>query len=551
MTGSPGQLLAVALVVLAVAAAGWLPVPPYYLTNDDVAMRLLAEGRFAPGTPASSFLMFMNIGVGWLLASLYEWAPVVPWYDLLMLVTALVASAALTFVWTSSGDGTSFFRALILGGLFLVPVFATPQFSLAGMTSAAAGLTLLARALALPLSAVARRRHLVSGTTLFVWGALIRWEAAGLLLCQAMLSCAATGLFRKGAGSGRIPPVLRAFTIATLLLGISVAVHMAAYRWTPGWKHFSEFNLTRARLTEYASTAPASSELLSALRTSTGWSPNDLQLLRDWFFVDASVFSLDKLRAASTVFGKKTDPISGPPRAAIAGALGRLATAIWPALLILGMIAVAASPPLARLTMATILVVTFFLLAFLVTVVLKELPFRIYWPMLVFVAGLLFIPDSPQRLRPRAAVALLAATVLLAIVTVGRGRDRQAHEAAARAVAADVAALGHTDAELVIIHADALRWEFFWRPFGRRELGMPFLGIGVSAQTPPIQNALQRLADGDIVHAMCGNERFLLLARPSLPPALSIFMAEHHARTVRFEPVLEGRTFIAWRCRSG
>ncbi len=551
MTPSSRHILTVALVVLTVAAAGWLPVPPYYLTNDDVAMRLLAEGRFAPGTPPSAFLMFMNIGVGWVLASLYEWMPAVPWYDLLMLVTALVASAALAFVWTASGDGAALFRALILSGLFLVPVFATPQFSLAGMTSAAAGLTLLARALAVPLSAVARQRHLVSGTTLFVWGALIRWEAAGLLLCQAMLSCAATGFFMKGARTCRVFPVMRASAIAIVLLGVSVAAHMAAYQRTRGWKDFPEFNLTRARLTEYASNVPVSSELLSALRAATGWSPNDLQLLREWFFVDASVFSLDKLRAASTVFAKTTDPITGSPRDAVAGALGRLVTATWPALLILGIVAVAGTLPLARLTIAAILVITFFLLALVVTAALKELPYRIYWPMLVLVAGLLFVRDSPHRLRPRAVVALLAATALLAIVTIDRGRARQEHEAAARVVAADVAALGHTDTELAIIHADALRWESVWRPFGRDELGVPFLGLGVSAQTPPIQNALRRLADGDIVDAMCGNERFLLVARPSLPPALSIFMAEHHARTVRFEPVLEGRTFTAWRCRSG
>ena len=60
-------------------------------------------------------------------------------------------------------------QALLLGAFFLMPLFATPQFSLAGMMCAAAGAIVLARPLIVPVSEESRRQHLLWGTALLVW----------------------------------------------------------------------------------------------------------------------------------------------------------------------------------------------------------------------------------------------------------------------------------------------------------------------------------------------------------------------------------------------
>ena len=84
---------AVGLVALTGSVA-WAPAHPFYLTNDDVAMRLLVEGHFAPHATPTAFVMFMHVSIGWLLKSLYTVIASVPWYDLLMTVASVTAGVA-------------------------------------------------------------------------------------------------------------------------------------------------------------------------------------------------------------------------------------------------------------------------------------------------------------------------------------------------------------------------------------------------------------------------------------------------------------------------
>ena len=531
------------------ALAGVLPGGPYYNTNDDVAMRLLSEGQFAPGAGPTPYLMFMNIVIGWALASLYTLADGIPWYDLLMTATTLIASAAFVFVWTAPNSAMAGLKALLLGAFFLMPLFATPQFSLTGMTCAAAGGMMLARPLIVPVSAESRRRHLVLGGAFLVWGALIRWEGAALILCQAVLCAIAARLATANAREiGPVWPVARAAATAAALMGLAFVVHTTVYRLTPGWNDFAEFNLVRARLTEYASSVAPSPAALSALRESTGWSGNDLELLRAWFFEDASVFSIERLYTAQTVLaGQSTGTTSALISAA--GAVRGLFVANWTALGLLACVALASSRPAKSLVVLAIQLGIVLLLLLGITAAMKEPPFRVYWPMFVLTAGFLPASESPSHPRPLAAVALLAAAAVLAVTMTERWRIQERHQALANAVAADVAMLRSTGARFVAIQGPALPWEFFWRPFRRAEFGVPFIAIGASVRTPPIQAALRRQGYPAVVQGLCGDGRHLLIARQLVLPKLVAFMAEHHHRTVSFEPALTGRTFSAWRCR--
>jgi hypothetical protein len=290
---------------------------------------------------------------------------------------------------------------------------------------------------------------------------------------------------------------------------------------------------------------------VSALREKTGWSGNDLQLLRGWFFEDPAVFSLEKLRAALAVLRHDQDrSAASMVRSAAASARG-IFSETWAALLILMALAASGVRPVRQLSLTLVLLVVFFAVASAVSVGLKELPFRVYWPMLVLVAGLAVDADATGR-RPRALrlTCLVAAAALVFLLTVSQWHQQQRRESEAREVAADLVALDRLAPSLVVIHADALRWEYVWRPFRPSYFPRPFLGIGASAQTPPVQAALGREGRGGLVSAMCAADRVVLIARPWLPAALVIFMKEHYARNIAFDAVFEGRTFTAWQCRS-
>jgi hypothetical protein len=302
-------------------------------------------------------------------------------------------------------------------------------------------------------------------------------------------------------------------------------------------------------LTEYAP-GDVSPGLLSALREKTGWSGNDLQLLRGWFFEDRAVFSLEKLRAALTVLRHDQDrsAVSMARSAAVSARV--IFSETWSALLILMALAASGARPVRQLSLTLVLFVVFFAVSSAVSVSLKELPFRVYWPMLVLVAGLAVDADATGRPRALPLTCLVAAVALVCLLTIPRWHQQQRREIEARDVAADLVALDRLAPSLVVIHADALRWEYVWRPFRRSYFPRPFLGIGASAQTPPVQAALSREGRGGLVSAMCSEDRVVLIARPWLPAALVVFMKEHYARDIAFDALFEGRTFTAWQCRS-
>jgi hypothetical protein len=174
----------------------------------------------------------------------------------------------------------------------------------------------------------------------------------------------------------------------------------------------------------------------------------------------------------------------------------------------------------------------------------------VYWPMLVLVGGLAIGGRDDDTTDVMSTVSLVAAAILLLFIAIPRWQQQELRAAEARDVRTDVIALSRLDPSLVIIHADALRWEYVWRPFSNSMFPPPFIGIGASVRTPPIQSVLRREGRSDLVNAICSDNRAVLLARAWLPPALVTFMREHYSRRVGFDGVFEGRTFTAWRCHA-
>jgi hypothetical protein len=535
----------VALTVL----SGWIPSRPLYLTNDDVGMRLLVEGHVAPGAAPTPFVMFMHIAIGWVLAVLYSAANSVPWYDVLMLATAVASTVGLVAVWNGTSGRASLLRALMLSVALLGPLFATPQFSLIGMTCAATGLMLLIHGLGATRGAdSAGAAWRLYGLCLFTLGTLIRWEGSVVLLIQATVSLLAASVSR--VNSSLVGP-RRLLTLVALLAAIpllAAITNVVVYQRSPGWMEFPEFNYTRGMLTEYAPAGGVSPEVMSALRAKTGWSENDLQLLRGWFFENPSVFSLDKLRAALTVL-RHRNVTAGSIVTGMGGAIQSLLAQTWVPMLFLLAVSTSTGRPGRQVLFTVILLLVFLVVGGSASVWLKELPFRVYWPMLVLVGVAISggNGDSTPRVSP---YSLLAIAALLALIAIPRWQQQQLRAAEAREVNMDVTALARLEPSLVLIHADTMRWEYVWHPFSNSRFPYPFVGIGVGARTPPLQSLLRRNGQIDLANAICSGDRVLLLARSWLPPAIVIFLQEHYSRRVTFDAVFEGRTFTAWRCRA-
>lgn len=544
-----GGLIVFAGVSAAVLAA-LLPYGSHYLTNDDVAMRLLAEGGMAPDYGPTPFLLFMHVALGAVLASLYRMTDVIPWYDLLMLITTAVGAGAFVHVWVGGSGARRPVAGMILALALLTPLFATPQFSLAGMTVAAAGLALIA-ATTEAATREDRVRYRSIGTLLFLWGAMIRWEAAALLFVQALASILIIRVCRRGADRHAIRDLLRVSVAASAILALLAASQILVYRATPGWREFPEFNMRRAQFGEWAARRPLSSEAASALESAVGWSSNDLYLLRSWFFVDRDIFSLQTLRTATAAIAGREPPPTWNSVVSAGGSVVRVWTATWPVVAILAGVILCGRRPGARLLRLGLLLAVMSIVLFVVTAALKDVPFRLYWPMLILVAGLAAFPAAPLEAGLIRRVSLLATVLLLSWTLTLRWQEQRARHATHRAVMADVAALNGLAPRVVVVHGGALRWEHAWRPFRQSRMNVPFVAIGASAQTPPIAAALRHHGLEDLLPATCGDPNVLLVADSWILPALVTFMKEHHQRAVRFEPLLTGTTFTAWRCLPG
>src|SRR5712692_2470745 len=77
----------------------YLVFTPHYASNDDVGMRLMAEGRWVPDAKPLPYLLSINVILGLPLAKAYTVMPVVPWYDLLMGLTMFISAGIMLFVW--------------------------------------------------------------------------------------------------------------------------------------------------------------------------------------------------------------------------------------------------------------------------------------------------------------------------------------------------------------------------------------------------------------------------------------------------------------------
>ena len=75
---------AFALLLVGIAGVGISLIFGYsFSTNDDAMLRNIVNGNYT-GTP-DAHLIYIMYPLGWILKCLYQIAPVIPWYDLLMI----------------------------------------------------------------------------------------------------------------------------------------------------------------------------------------------------------------------------------------------------------------------------------------------------------------------------------------------------------------------------------------------------------------------------------------------------------------------------------
>ena len=284
------QPLLISLILVGSLALGVLAaLTPHYETNDDAAMNAIAAGRGFVDRP-DEHLIYSNVLIGLALKSLYAVAPQIPWYGGLWFLTACLSLLAICFAclrndlseWTLGLTGTFLWMAG-------VPVLTQLQFTRIAFLAGLAGLLLLASGIRTPGGSL----HSWFAIPLLLIGALIRIDAFRLVfvvLSPVVLWMLWRAWSQKNARYGIV------ILAACLAFGIGAAQYNRSYYGRDAaWQAFFPFNALRVELMDFD--RAEYNEQTAAAFNEAGWLPVDVQMLRNWAFLDQDRYNSQKLQA--------------------------------------------------------------------------------------------------------------------------------------------------------------------------------------------------------------------------------------------------------------
>src|SRR5215475_9257409 len=106
------RVLAAAIISALSLFVARLAFVPLYQSNDDVTMRLLAEGVATSSRP-TPYLLFINVILGQVMVWLHEFFPILPWFTICLAAIHLAGTA--TVIWVAlSGRGLARWIQLVI-----------------------------------------------------------------------------------------------------------------------------------------------------------------------------------------------------------------------------------------------------------------------------------------------------------------------------------------------------------------------------------------------------------------------------------------------------
>ena len=250
---------------------------PRWETNDDVGMSMVAHG-YGMASIGSPNIIFSNILWGHFIRAIPEANGILGYsiatYGVLITVGTIVLFGLHRL-------GTSYLTSLFIFALILIRPILFPQFTIN------AGLLMVAAVICWHLYVRHNDwRTLLIGCLLAFISCLVRGQEFLLVLCVATPLLPWRSLFRS-----------RISQIACLILGTALAVSTIidhqAYQGDE-WKAFNDLNSARAPFTDFGVGEHLKDR--QDILDLYGFSANDIDLIKTWFFVDPKIADPKTLR---------------------------------------------------------------------------------------------------------------------------------------------------------------------------------------------------------------------------------------------------------------
>lgn len=257
----------------------------YYMEADDFLMNLISKGGFGNGP--DSYLIYMNIFVGWILKLLYKLFPATDWFAYLYFAVIVSAFSALSFIlWRISRRGyilfiTSFLElAVILNLTYTVLAYLCIGVSLVYLLNIKHARLRKSRRLFFA--------DILITVCLFFTGVLLR---ANITVLLSTLICMAP-LFLFNIKNLKCKSVICVIIVMCAGFIVLTLGNKLAYGRTSLWKEYMSYNTARSEVLDYpALDYTANKEVFDR----HGISQNDWNCMYSWIIADKEVFSEEAL----------------------------------------------------------------------------------------------------------------------------------------------------------------------------------------------------------------------------------------------------------------
>jgi hypothetical protein len=254
---------------------------PFWRSNDDVSMSLIASGGGIAASP-SPRLVLTNIAWGWLIYITPSLGHVHA-YTLFTYLALILSYSVLMACFLRNRVDHAFAAVVVL--FMFAPTLVFPQFSLVAGDLAVAGLVLLCTSLD-----KSSLRGGITACALLVLSGLVRADETALVVLAAAPLC--FGYIKTGYAS----PLRRRWLVlagvtAAVFLGFQVLDYLDFS--SGAWSEFGSTYSLRTQFTDFklARYFVRHPEALAG----TGFSANDMALFTNWFYADTQVFTPDRL----------------------------------------------------------------------------------------------------------------------------------------------------------------------------------------------------------------------------------------------------------------
>lgn len=254
---------------------------PFWQTNDDVSMAMVSSGTGIAAWPSPRLVM-TNIVWGYLVGWLPSIGGIQP-YTAMTYLALILSYFVMLYALVRSQAKPLLGAAVLL--IVFVPILIYPQFTVVAGYLAGAGILLLC----IPPEKQSIPSICLAGI-LVVLSGLVRADETALV--AVVMAPIGLGYWYAAAGS----LVRRRWLI---VLAVSGAVFLGLqlldyYTFSPGqWALFGDTYALRTEFTDF--NLAGYYEMHPQILKGSGYTGNDMQLFRDWFYADPRVFSADKL----------------------------------------------------------------------------------------------------------------------------------------------------------------------------------------------------------------------------------------------------------------